>query len=150
MNDRAVQPASMVGMDGAIPRETPRPDPRLARKAFLQGAFAFDWRALAALIVGGTALTLFYRALRPPVGPYDWIVYFMRLPVDGYPPWLTPILAPISNLQWFEGFSILSGFSWMALAIVTYRQSPPRNRVTGAIGVALAIASGPVWILQGM
>lgn len=94
----------------------------------------FDWRALAACLVGG--ILLYPLVSRLPVVGWDWYYWFKPGIIDFYPPWTPYLLAPFTALPWRSGLALLNSLTLMTVAVAAGREAWKSGR-RSMLGAAL-------------
>lgn len=81
----------------------------------------FEWRPAAASLIG--AVLLWPLLHRLPMVGWDWYYWFFSNRIEFYPPWTQIILAPLVQLPWRAGLSLVNSVLMVSLAIFVYRMA---------------------------
>lgn len=105
-----------------------------------------DWRASLAVLAGG--LLLYPLVSRLPLLGIDWFTYFYPRVFGGsYPPWTWWVLEPFQLLDWRQSYYLLSGITFMAVAVGTAREAKHDSLVGRLAAVAMAVFNPIILIL---
>jgi len=106
---------------------------------------SFDWKSLAACIIGG--ILLYPLVSRLPVVGWDWGVYFAQHRLSEYPPWSKYVLEPLISFPWRMGLALLNGLMLMTVAVATSREDKSDSLRSKLLAAFLALVSPPTLYL---